>query len=545
MFRKFIISSILLLALFACNKNDNTITVKGTIKGANNAPLVLAHIHAAPLGQSPYETKLSFPVEDGGSFAISLADSNYWSILVTAVDHQSFKLPIIFDSNLSEIDVQITLQANDYKDSFDEVRIIGDWNNYNFNQAEAMRPQYDGTFVYNRPVKTDTLGYQLVNVLKQDRSINGTMADFYKYDGGGDYISQIKTKNRRAKVVFNPNEIIRQNDSSLPLAKFDTQSGYLNEFLEISERASNERSRARKEMEQFSTYPDYKFDVSEFENYLHKQMDKNDRLLAQYAALHYAELMYLGIRADTAFFKKIVKMIPVDDPMWSAKPFMISDAFKIALGDSNAHEIFSKNLHKIPGKMVRASLLIDLGFKAKEINNLDELKRIYADLQSNYGDLREISFFVNQLNPNQKIFKGKPVPGFTVYLMDEKKNITNKDLLGKFYIIDFWATWCAPCVAEMPNMHDAYKKYRKKNFEILSLSLDPRIASVKKFRKEKWPMPWFNTFLQGYDKTLMTETFEVQGIPRPILIDPEGVIIATESDLRGNNLEKTLAKFLE
>jgi hypothetical protein len=77
----------------------------------------------------------------------------------------------------------------------------------------------------------------------------------------------------------------------------------------------------------------------------------------------------------------------------------------------------------------------------------------------------------------------------------------------------------------------------------LSLSLDYLPETVAKFRNEKWKMPWRNSFISSQEVNKMRETFEVSGIPKPILVSAEGKILEVEEGLRGDELEKTLSKY--
>ena len=111
-------------------------------------------------------------------------------------------------------------------------------------------------------------------------------------------------------------------------------------------------------------------------------------------------------------------------------------------------------------------------------------------------------------------------------------------------LIDFWAVWCAPCRAEMPKIHEAYKEFSSDKFTILSLSFDPKVDAVDKYRKETWAMPWLHTFVEGGFNNELSKRFEVTGIPKPLLVNPQGIIVATGVELRGENLKTTLNKYL-
>jgi hypothetical protein len=96
----------------------------------------------------------------------------------------------------------------------------------------------------------------------------------------------------------------------------------------------------------------------------------------------------------------------------------------------------------------------------------------------------------------------------------------------------------------MENVHKAYARFKDRNFEILSLSLDERSQNIALFRLKKWPMPWLHVFLEGGSENPVAKAFEVDSLPRVILVDPSGTIVALGEDLSGSKLEATLSRFL-
>lgn len=124
----------------------------------------------------------------------------------------------------------------------------------------------------------------------------------------------------------------------------------------------------------------------------------------------------------------------------------------------------------------------------------------------------------------------------------EGKPLSLANYKGKVVLIDFWATWCGPCVQELPNVLKAYEKYHAKGFEIIGISLDNEKEKLTSFIKEK-NMPWPQSFDgKGWQSDLAAK-YGINSIPATYLLDGEGKIIA--KDLRGEALESALANALK
>jgi thiol-disulfide isomerase/thioredoxin len=112
---------------------------------------------------------------------------------------------------------------------------------------------------------------------------------------------------------------------------------------------------------------------------------------------------------------------------------------------------------------------------------------------------------------------------------------------GKVTMIDFWATWCAPCRAEMPNVIATYGRYHTQGFDIIGVSLDDDQNAVVKFTQAQgmaWPQ-YFDG--QGWDNKL-AKKYGVNSIPMDYLLDRHGIIIGKE--LRGEELGQAVTKAL-
>ena len=121
------------------------------------------------------------------------------------------------------------------------------------------------------------------------------------------------------------------------------------------------------------------------------------------------------------------------------------------------------------------------------------------------------------------------------------KSMSIANYKGKVVLVDFWATWCGPCVKELPNVLEAYSKHHPKGFEIVGISLDQSEQKLRDFIKEK-NMTWQQYFDGKGWQNKLAGVYGVNSIPATYLLDGEGKIIG--KDLRGEDLEKAVAKAL-
>ena len=110
---------------------------------------------------------------------------------------------------------------------------------------------------------------------------------------------------------------------------------------------------------------------------------------------------------------------------------------------------------------------------------------------------------------------------------------------GQYVLVDFWASWCGPCRAEIPNLIAAYNKYKDKGLEVVGIAAwDKPEDTQKAIGEEKIPYPQIINSQQ-----IATDLYGITGIPEIILFAPDGTIL--KRGLRGENIEKTLAEIFK
>ena len=132
---------------------------------------------------------------------------------------------------------------------------------------------------------------------------------------------------------------------------------------------------------------------------------------------------------------------------------------------------------------------------------------------------------------------GKIVPNFSATDLDGNP-ISLQQYRGKVVLLDFWAVWCGPCIAEMPNVKEVYDTYKDKGFDIIGVSLDTDETRLRDYLKEN-EIPWRQVFSgQGWQSPV-AQKYGINAIPAPWLIDRDGTLITHQA--RGRNLEQLVA----
>ena len=178
----------------------------------------------------------------------------------------------------------------------------------------------------------------------------------------------------------------------------------------------------------------------------------------------------------------------------------------------------------VPNPIIRNELIF--ASAENDIYNTGEFEafyQIFMNASTDEAHNAKITAIYKQLTT---VNPGKPSPQFTNYETHAGGTLSLDDLKGKYTYIDVWATWCSPCVAELPYLKQLEQEYRGKNIHFLSISVD----AAKDH--DKWKEMVVDKGMQGIqvmaDKSFTSDfvqAYFIRSIPRFILIDPEGVIV--------------------
>lgn len=202
-------------------------------------------------------------------------------------------------------------------------------------------------------------------------------------------------------------------------------------------------------------------------------------------------------------------------------------------------QLFSRNyIKKYSTSPVAAYVYLMNFIQEAPVEELDSMLKVFEPINTS----EFVTAIKERADALRAFSKGAKAPDFTLYDPDGK-SVSLSAYKGKYILIDFWASWCKPCMAELPNVISTYNTYKDKGFEIIGVSLDrDRQAwlSTIKANDMKWPQVWdMDEKAQGE----VANKYGVASIPHTVLIDKEGVIL--EVNLQGEQLKSKLAEILK
>ncbi len=222
-------------------------------------------------------------------------------------------------------------------------------------------------------------------------------------------------------------------------------------------------------------------------------------------------------KADTLFFKALDKKVT---EMQASRRKKIVE---FALANPNSY--FAMYSLSEANYLAKPEVILSV------FNKMSEALRLSYNGQSLY----------KMLSADKVTALGATAPNFTQKDVDGKP-VSLSDYKGKYVLVEFWASWCAPCRAESPNLLKQYAAYKDKGFEILGVSVDSDKAKwLEAIKKDG--LTWTQVSdLKGWESDAR-KVYGISGVPANFLVSPDGKIVGAH--LTGEKLNQKLAKIFE
>lgn len=280
------------------------------------------------------------------------------------------------------------------------------------------------------------------------------------------------------------------------------------------------------------------------EHTLRAARDPHTRARAAFAMLHFATT---GARLPTSLQARIRTALPPGSRVWLTIPFGVWIAQTLFdEADSLALTKYLGGIADSSGEPeIRSEARALLASLAHARGDDATAQAILARMEASEPGYPFTLLTASRYGAGRPLRVGAKMPSLDFpALPDTSSHITSASFAGRLTLIDFWGTWCGPCMAEMQTLHAAYRKYHSRGLEILSVAADESPAVVNDFRAKRWPMPWLNAFAPGAATNPRLREIGVLTYPRTVLVDRRGVIVALDAELRGTALDSTIARFV-
>lgn len=552
-------------------------TVSGQVRAHDGSALRMAEVKIHRVG---YEEPLVRVDTDGaGRFRVDVPPGAY-HLWIAAVDHANARVDTLIDRDL-RIDGRLGTYPRDDPGEMIRIRaehLDGKGEVVGAGPVEAKRVA-EGVYrisLVQRPATAVQLRYQIAG--KGGRTFNGPAADGYTKDGGGDYWSIVQLGDGAAVDV----DLRALPPAGLP-AKLELQgeSDATQRLRTFTTRWSSRIDELRREapvidgrIPAITDAQRARADALAGEAMLDVHAAEEPRTKALLRAAHVSLFSTWVTEADDrrpAGIEQlpwIVENVPPEDPHL---PLLVNlDDLIVRSVRAAETDLVAKTeawlerrlrTNPEPGSAIQAlTILID---QAERRHDDVRVRELYAEaMGERFSPTFYRRFIAERYDPDRLLQRGKPLPAFEFAAL-AGGSVRSGDREGKLYLLEFWATWCGPCVAEMPKLHAAYaavngarprKPAKDGSLRKLAAVEDPRVEfvfvsfdaareDVARFRREYWSMPWTHAFVgnDGSQKEVM-KRFGFSGVPTAILVDAAGTILEVGEGLRGDELQATLER---
>jgi peroxiredoxin len=484
-----------------------------------------------------------------GKFRVPLDTGGIMRVYFEAPHHERARILTYLEPG-DTVRVNVTLSPIPLRDDLSGATVVRADSNA---EDVPLTRQPDGAYAAPVPAPGDSLSYRVDGVrAAPDRgpapAISGTRADRVVFRGRRGYQSVVAAPEDTVRVRFDPARL--PSGEGEEVIQFEDSDGAAAQYYQFASRLKSTQRQLRSPT---TTAGDV--DWSKNREALRTALGTNppDDLRNAYLVTYFRYTLRYAPQ-DSARARKMMDAVPPDSPLLAAmggELFLFGRLHRATKTPSICRRYVRSVADAHPVDDVRAGALYHLLREAHRRDDSTQVQQYYSRLTDEYPNTVAARNARDRFDPEEVLDAvprgvlkaGRAVPEFEVPALRGDTTYTPEDFEGQYVLIDFWVTWCAPCIDEMPTFRTAYDAYRKDGFTILGVSFDHRSRRVEAFLDEQ-PLPWPQAFVQDGFESTVARQFKVGKLPTKVLVGPDGKIVATDQELRNTGLMEVLERIL-
>lgn len=530
-----------------------TTRVRGKLLDHRGQPLALAHVQPRSLA---LKDPPRIDVAADGSFELA-APPGVLRLTMTGVDHLSKDITVILDA--TPVDITVQLPTHPRADPKTPVVLLL------FRTPEASEPEphpfkkpadNGGRRSITLDLPASEIRYQLLGHVQSGRSTNGTQSTGHEYDGAGDYRSRLVVPGGPTTITFDPAlfpppDLPGSLTFADPTASVARSAALIARVQTVSDTHLRDTFAAMERGEPQRMQP-AGWDILQTElAQIHR--DDPDRTLQHAAAILYFSFpsatqpgsppVVTPIAAQIA--AAALQAIPATDPLWTLNQHAFARMLELVPDRSAYQATIDAFIDQHPDPELGASYLVARLEEATTGGDIPTAKTFYDRLQAPRFAETDSLQYAAMFDPGRPLIPGRAMPALDLGLTAIDGTPARFDLerlAGRPVLVDVWATWCKPCVAEMPELHTLHKSHGRgpNGLQLVSIAMDTA-DSVKTHRRGKWKMPWQHLIAPADQHDAIYKALGIIGIPATILLDARGQIVAATPTFKLTEVPQYLA----
>jgi len=533
--------------LIGCSTEDKEVTISAIVNDSEGKPLPVYGLQIIDVNKGWLGVpEKSFTGEYGSPAQVTLNNDEPVILKLSAPGYRptfTFLVP-----GFNSIALEATLQPGELPEKMNPM-VIGNFNS--FDSRSGIQMELNDSEIWQATFETeqDTIHYAIyLNTMITPPGNTGDVV--------------INPESRGFETTFFSEIILPESDSDVTV-EFDPATVPAGESYSNVEITSPTPDRIKGVAKIFTIMSDEYMDLvfssishhrsgepGMYEHNMEQFLDELDALVAQYnnrdvsSAAVLAKLRFTNeIEVNESEVSELLPVIAPDSPLWIIHPTVLTSALDVT-GMDNYENLVHEIAEQSPYPQIRGEALYNLVRYYHDNDKERQWHESFTRLTSNYPEHFRTTQAFGNYAPEIPYADGLPLKHDEFNSLDGSGTINLNELEESYLFIDFWASWCGPCIAAMPKLHELHAEMRDEDFAIVSISIDEKREHVFSFQEE-WEMPWYNAYENRHTSDKIRE-LGIFSIPRYILLGPDRrVLTHNQLELRSGDLPEVIRGYME